>query len=264
MWQHGIILLNKDLNQKGACMILKNRIAIITGAGRGIGMETAVDFAKEGADVVLVSRNEHELSGVAKKAETFGARTLIATGDISIEKDVKNIINMTLSAFNRLDIIVANAGIHLRKSVIDTSVEEWDKMMEINLRGTFLCCREAAKIMIKQDYGKIIIVSSESGKKGSAFQGAYCTTKFGQLGFTEVLQDELKDYNINVNAVLPSATNTKLLRDSYPEVNHSLLLKPEQIAKVITFVASDNASGVKGATYAVWGAQNFKSNLFNS
>ena len=245
-------------------MILKGKIAIITGSGRGIGMETAIDFAKEGADIVLVSRNEKELLEVAKKAESFGARTLIATGNISEEKDVQNILDKTISTFKRFDIFVANAGIHLRKSVIDTTVEEWDKMMEINLKGTFICCREAAKVMIKQNYGKIIIISSESGKKGSAFQGAYCTTKFGQIGFTEVLQDELKDYNINVNAVLPSATDTKLLRDSYPEVNHSLLLKAEQIAKVITFVASDNASGVKGASYAVWGAQNFKPNLFNA
>ncbi len=146
--------------------------------------------------------------------------------DIASEEDVKRIfLRLSMSAFGRVDIIVANAGIHLRKSVIDTSVADWDRMMEINLRGTFLCCREAAKIMVKQNYGKIIIISSESGKKGSASQGAYCTTKFGQLGLMEVLQDELKDYNINVNAVLPSATDTPLLRASYPEVNHSLLLR---------------------------------------
>lgn len=245
-------------------MLLKSKIAIVTGAGRGIGRETAIDFAREGADVVLVSRSEKELSEVASEIKKIGTGVLVATGDIAKEDDVARVFEKTISEFGRVDIVVANAGIHLRKSVIDTTTEEWDEMMAINLRGTFLCCKQAAKIMIKQNYGKIIIISSESGKKGSAFQGAYCTTKFGQLGFTEVLQDELKDYNINVNAVLPSATNTKLLRDSYPEVNHSLLLKPEQIAKVITFVASDNASGVKGASYEVWGAQNMKPNLFNT
>jgi NAD(P)-dependent dehydrogenase (short-subunit alcohol dehydrogenase family) len=245
-------------------MLLKDKIAIVTGAGRGIGRETAIDFAKEGASIALVSRSEKELSEVASEIEKIGTEALIATGDIAIEEDVKKVFEKTVSSFGRVDIVVANAGIHLRKSVIDTTTEEWDEMMAINLKGTFLYCKEAAKIMIKQNYGKIIIVSSESGKKGSAFQGAYCTSKFGQIGFTEVLQDELKDYNINVNAVLPSATNTKLLRDSYPEVNHSLLLKPEQIAKVITFVASDNASGVKGASYEVWGAQNLRPNLFNT
>jgi 3-oxoacyl-[acyl-carrier protein] reductase len=244
-------------------MLLKNKVAIVTGAGKGIGKETAIDFAKEGADIVLVSRTEAELKELSKQIESFGVKSLVVTGDISIEDDVIRIFDKSLAAFKRVDIIVANAGIHLRKSIIDTSVADWDLMMEINLRGTFLCCREAAKIMIKQNYGKIIIISSESGKKGSASQGAYCTTKFGQLGLMEVLQDELKDYNINVNAVLPSATNTPLLRASYPEVNHSLLLRAEQIAKVVTFVASDNASGVKGASYAVWGAQNFKPNLFN-
>jgi NAD(P)-dependent dehydrogenase (short-subunit alcohol dehydrogenase family) len=245
-------------------MLLKDKIAIVTGAGRGIGRETAIDFAKEGASIALVSRSEKELSEVASEIEKIGTESLIATGDIAKEEDVKKVFEKTVSSFGRVDIVVANAGIHLRKSVIDTTTEEWDEMMAINLKGTFLYCKEAAKIMIKQNYGKIIIVSSESGKKGSAFQGAYCTSKFGQIGFTEVLQDELKDYNINVNAVLPSATNTKLLRDSYPEVNHSLLLKPEQIAKVITFVASDNASGVKGASYEVWGAQNLRPNLFNT
>lgn len=245
-------------------MLLKNKIAIITGTGRGIGMETAIDFAKEGASVVLVSRNEKELKKTAGKIESYGVKSIIVTADISIEADVEKIFEKTLEEFRRVDIIVCNAGTHLRKSVIDTTSDEWDKMMAINLRGTFLCCREASKIMIKQNYGKIIIISSESGKKGSASQSAYCTTKFGQIGLMEALQDELKDYNINVNAVLPSATNTKLLRDSYPEVNHSLLLKPVQIAKVITFVASDNASGIKGASYEVWGAQNFKPNLFNT
>jgi len=245
-------------------MLLKDKVAIVTGAGKGIGKETAIDFAKEGANIVLVSRTEADLARLSKQIESFGIKSLVVTGDIASEDDVKKIFDASISAFGRVDIIVANAGIHLRKSVINTTVADWDKMMEINLRGTFLCCREAAKIMIKQNYGKIIIISSESGKKGSASQGAYCTTKFGQLGLMEVLQDELKDYNINVNAVLPSATDTPLLRASYPEVNHSLLLRAEQIAKVITFVASDSASGVKGAAYAVWGAQNLKPNLFNT
>ena len=136
-------------------------------------------------------------------------------------------------------------------------------MLKINLTSTFLCCKEAAKIMISKNYGKIIIVSSESSTRGSAFQGAYCTTKFGQLGFMEVLADEVKDYNINVNAVLPSATNTKLLRDSYPEVNHSLLIKPEQIATVITFMASEKSNAIKGSAIPVYNAQNLKPNLFN-
>ena len=196
--------------------------------------------------------------------EKYKVKTLSLTADIALEEDVAKMIKDTMNAFGRIDILVANAGIHLRKTIIDTSVADWDEMMEINLRGTFLCCREAVKIMIDQNYGKIIIISSESGKKGSASQGAYCATKFGQIGFTEVLTDEVKDYNINVNAVLPSATNTPLIRKSYPEVNHEALTKPESIAKVITFMASENASAIKGASIAVWNAQNYMPNLFNT
>ena len=245
-------------------MLLKNKIAIITGAGKGIGKETALDFAREGANLVLVSRTLEDLKKTSQQVEKYNAKTLCMTTNIASETDVKKMVADTLSTFGRIDILVANAGIHLRKTIIDTSVADWDEMMEINLRGTFLCCREVVKVMTDQDYGKIIIISSESGKKGSASQGAYCTTKFGQIGFTEVLTDEVKDYNINVNAVLPSATNTPLIRRSYPEVNHEALTKPESIAKVITFMASENASAIKGASIAVWNAQNYMPNLFNT
>lgn len=245
-------------------MLLRNKIAIITGAGKGIGKETAFDFAREGANLVLVSRTLDDLKKTSRQLEKYKVKTLSLTADIALEEDVAKMIKDTMNAFGRIDILVANAGIHLRKTIIDTSVADWDEMMEINLRGTFLCCREAVKIMIDQNYGKIIIISSESGKKGSASQGAYCATKFGQIGFTEVLTDEVKDYNINVNAVLPSATNTSLIRKSYPEVNHEALTKPESIAKVITFMASENASAIKGASIAVWNAQNYMPNLFNT
>ncbi len=245
-------------------MLLKNKIAIITGAGKGIGKETALDFAREGANLVLAGRTLEDLEKISKHVDKYDIKTLCITVDIASEIEVKKMVDDTLNTFGRIDILVANAGIHLRKTIIDTSVAEWDEMMEINLRGTFLCCREAIKVMMDQDYGKIVIISSESGKKGSASQGAYCATKFGQIGFTEVLTDEVKDYNINVNAVLPSATNTLLIRKSYPEVNHEALTKPESIAKVITFMASENASAIKGASVAVWNAQNYMPNLFNT
>lgn len=244
-------------------MLLRDRVAVITGAGKGIGRETAIDFAKEGANLVLVSRTMSDLEELVKETESYGIKSVAVTADVSETMDVKKIFDTALSKFGKLDILVANAGIHLRKSIQDTSLEEWEKMLKVNLTGTFLCCREAAKIMMAKNYGKIIIVSSESGTRGSAFQGAYCTTKFGQLGFMEVLADEVKDYNINVNAVLPSATNTKLLRDSYPEVNHSLLIKPVQIATVITFMASEKSDAIKGSIIPVYNAQNLKPNLFN-
>lgn len=245
-------------------MLLKDKIAIVTGAGKGIGWETAIDFAKEGANLVLVSRTKKDLEKLEEAIEPYGVKTLLVPTDIADQGQVEAMVDKTLKHFNGLDILVANAGIHLRKPIVETTVEEWDEMMEINLRGTFLCCKEVVKVMMENNYGKIVIVSSESGTKGSASQGAYCTTKFGQIGFMEVLTDEVKDYNINVNAVLPSATNTPLIRKSYPEVDHQKLITPDRIAKVITFTVSENASAVKGAAIAVWNAQNFKPNLFNT
>jgi NAD(P)-dependent dehydrogenase (short-subunit alcohol dehydrogenase family) len=244
-------------------MLLKDKIAVITGAGRGIGRMTAIDFAKEGANLILVSRSLGELQEVAKETEKFHIKAIPVIADVTKIEDVKNIFSETLLNFKRVDILVSNAGIHLRKSILDTTLKEWEKMLKTNLTSTFLCCKEAVRIMIEQNYGKIVIVSSASGQTGSAFQGAYCTTKFGQLGFMEVLADEVKDYNINVNAVLPHATNTKMLRDSYPEVDHSLLIKPEQIASIITFLASEKPTAIKGAIVPVYNSQNFKPNLFN-
>lgn len=244
-------------------MLLKDKVAIITGAGRGIGRETAIDFAKEGADVILISRTFSEINSLSKELKLLNIKAIPIAADVTSENKVKDFFSAALKEFGRVDIFVNNAGIHLRKSIEDTTLKQWEEVLKINLTSTFICCREAARIMKKQNYGKIIIVSSESGTKGSAFQSAYCTSKFGQIGFMEVLADELKDYNININAVLPSATNTKLLRDSYPEVNHSLLIKPEQIATVITFMASEKASAIKGAVIPVYNSQNLRPNLFN-
>lgn len=239
-------------------MLLKNKIAIVTGAGRGIGRAIALDFAKEGANVVVVSRSMDELIELSEEIKRFKVEALPIKSDISLEEDVKHIFSETISVFKRLDILINNAGIHLLKPILDTTVEEWDRVMEINLRGTFLCCREALKIMIPQNYGKIINISSASGVKGSSNLGAYCASKFGQIALTQVIADEVKDLNININAVLPSAADTKIIRDSYPGIDYSIFIKPEDIARVVAFMVSESASVIKGASIEVYNAQNYK------
>ena len=239
-------------------MLLKNKVAVITGSGRGIGQAIAVDLARNGANVVLVSRSIDELVSLSKTIKHFKVKTLPLKADISSEEDVKYIFCQTMLVFKRLDILVNNAGIHLLKPILDTTIEEWNRVIEVNLKGTFLCCREALKIMIPQNYGKIINISSASGLKGSSNLSAYCASKFGQIGLTQVIADEIKDLNININAILPSAVNTKIIRDSYPGVDYNIFIKPDNIAKVVTFMVSENASAIKGASIEVYNAQNYK------
>jgi len=238
---------------------LKKKVALITGAGRGIGKDIALEYASQGASLVLISRTKGEIQEVSDKcAEDFGVKSIPITSDISKEKDVLDVFNMLKDKFGTLDILVNNAAIHLAKEVTSITTEEWDNIMAVNLRGTFLCCREALRIMKAKNYGKIINISSESGIKGFAMESAYNASKFGQIGLTKSLANEVRKYNININAVLPSATNTKLFMDAYPCVDGKRIIQPLDIAKVAAFLASEDSKAIKAANIEVFNAQDFE------
>ncbi len=238
---------------------LTNRVALVTGAGRGIGREIALEYGKLGADLVLVSRTKTEIERVSKACiDRFNVKSIAIEADISIEDEVFKVFRGLKDNFSKIDILVNNASIYLKKDILNISVKEWDDIISVNLRGMFLCCREALRIMIPRNYGKIINISSESGTKGFALESAYNTSKFGQLGLTKSLANELKGYNININAILPSATNTKLFREAYPEVDTQNILQPSDIAKIAVFLASDYSKVLKGVSIEAYNGQDFE------
>lgn len=234
------------------------KIAIVTGSGKGIGKAIAVDFAREGAKVVLVSRTEKDLINVSEEIKRVGSKSLVVKADVSKEDDVKKIFKKTIKDYKTVDILVNNAAIQVRNHILDISTDEWKKHIDINLTGVFFCMREALKIMVKNNYGKIINISSEMGKKGFSTASSYCASKFGILGLTEASAADLVDKNININAICPSGVETPLVQKSYPDIDFlkTKLMKPEEISKVVLFLASDDAKAIKGSFIDVCGGQN--------
>jgi len=239
--------------------ILKNKVSVITGAAKGIGKAIALDFALAGSHLVLADVDAEELNRACsfiRKLADIKAVQVIA--DISKEKDVIKLFKTAIREFDGVDVLVNNAGIHIFKSLLDMSRQEWDRILNINLRGTFLCCREALKIMVERNKGKIINISSDVGKKGEKYQAAYCASKAGIISLTESLADEFKDYNININAVLPHSVDTGLLRKSFPGLDYSKFMKPGDISKIVLFLACEYALAIKGAAIEVYNGQDFQ------
>lgn len=239
----------------------KGKTVVVTGAGRGIGKGIAIDFGRHGANVVIVSRTREELEKVSGQMKKEGSDCLIVQADVSKESDVKKIFEEAVKKYNTVDILINNAAISLvgkvSNRVTDLTLEEWQKHIDVNLTGTFLCLREALRIMVKNDYGKIIVISSEAGKKGCSLKAAYCATKFGQIGLAESASADVKSKNINVNIVAPAGVDTPLARENYPELDFEKLgfMDSFDISRVVLFLASDAAGAIKGATIDVFGGQ---------
>lgn len=184
-------------------MKLKNKVAIVTGAGQGIGKETALALAKEGA-VVVVSDITEKIHDVVKEIEALGSQGLAIKADVSNNKETEEMAKKTVKKFGRIDILVNNAGIFPFKSLLEMREEDWDKVLDVNLKGVFNCTKAVIPKMIKQKYGKIINITSIAGVKvGHVGLVHYCASKAGIVGFTKATALELAQYGINVNAIAP-------------------------------------------------------------
>ena len=243
---------------------LTGRVALVTGGSRGIGRAIVLAMADAGADVAVVGRSLASLQAVTEEVEQLGRRALAVTGDVSQRQDVDNLVGTVLGAFGSIDILVNNAGISpVFKRIEHVAEEEWDRILDVNLKGCFLCSQAVGRVMIGQKRGTIVNVASIGGKVALPRMVAYCASKAGIIEVTKVCAAEWATHNIRVNAVAPAYVETDMvegLRQNphlYSELIRNTpmgrLARPEEIAQVVVFIASDAASYLTGETISVDG-----------
>ncbi|MCI9260923.1 3-oxoacyl-[acyl-carrier-protein] reductase [uncultured Adlercreutzia sp.] len=241
------------------------RCAVVTGSTRGIGRAIAGELAAAGMNVVVNSSSERSLPAAeelaAQLADQFGVETLAVAANVAVEAEANALIEAALEAFGRVDVLVNNAGITRDGLAARMSDEDFDAVIDINLKGTFHCCRAAAKPMMKQRWGRIINMSSVVGVYGNAGQINYAASKAGVIGMTKTIAKELAKRNVTANAVAPGfiATDmTDALSDSQKEaitsrIGCGRLGEPADIAHLVRFLASDEASYITGQVICVDG-----------
>ena len=224
--------------------MLKGKVAIITGASRGIGRATALTFARAGAKVVLASRTQHDLETVANLIHIEGGEAHIIPADVTQAEAVEGMVNRTLAAYGQIDILVNNAGTGVFEMVADSDPEAWTQVVASNLKSTYLCSKYVLPSMLERQSGQIINVLSIAAKVAFKASSAYCAAKAGALAFTKVLAEEVRGENIRVTAVSPGSVDTPFWGEikGHPDLN--LMLKPEHVAETIFFVATQPAGMV--------------------
>ncbi len=236
-------------------MKFEGQVALVTGAARGIGEAIARLLAQEGAEVVVIDVDVQGAQQVAQEMVKSGWKAKAIAADVSQREAVQQLVSEAVSAFGKIDILVNNAGIIGRGTFIEHSPQDWDRILSVNLGGTFNCCQEVVPLMIEQGGGKIINISSIAGKVGDlASAPSYGASKGAINAFTKSLARELALHNINVNAVAPHAIETDMSRE-WPEEKRRQIIesiplkrlgKPQDVAEAVAFLASDAANFITG------------------
>jgi len=243
--------------------VLDGKVAIVTGGSSGIGKAIAKTYLDHGAKVAIVDVDEEGLQETQKELAKFKEKVLLVKGDVTKVGDVRKAVDETVKKWKKIDVLVNNAGVGTISSLIEMTEEEWDYVLDVNLKGMFLLTKEVAKVMIEQEEGCIINISSINEEVPLAGEIHYCVSKGGVKMLTRTVALELAPYNIRVNAIAPGMTETALTEEVLviPELKSAVLHqiplgrigRPEDIAKVAVFLASDYASWVTGATIYVDG-----------
>jgi 3-oxoacyl-[acyl-carrier protein] reductase len=211
--------------------------ALVTGGGRGIGKETAILLSKKGLNVIICSRTQKEIDFAVKEIKSLRNGQIIGRKcDVSVYSEVNSLVKEALEIYGRIDVLINNAGITYVKKLIDTTEEQWDQTLDINLKGAFLFCKAIVPHMIESNCGVIINVSSGAGKVGFEDISAYCASKFGMIGLTESLAREVANHNIRVMTICPGEVATKMQEDvdaRYYELNKHKMLHPTTVAEKI-------------------------------
>jgi len=217
---------------------LDGKVAVVTGAGRGIGKVIARTLAAAGAQVVAAARTAEEIDSLADEITRAGGKAMAVRTDVTDEASVEELFAVIDDKCGRVDILINNAGMGVFSHIVDCSSEDFDRVLAVNAGGTFLCSREAFKRMIPRKSGYIINISSVLGIRAYVNQGAYTAAKHGVMGLTKNLALEGQPHNIRVSAILPGGVNTELIRKSRPDLDASALLEPEDIADAVMYLLS--------------------------
>jgi meso-butanediol dehydrogenase / (S,S)-butanediol dehydrogenase / diacetyl reductase len=254
-------------------MRLANKVAIVTGGGRGIGQTICRTMAAEGATIVVVDIDRAAAEETAALIRGLGRESLALAVNVTNKAQVQAMVGNVVGAFGRIDVLMNNVGVLAISSVLDMAEETWDKVMTINTKGTFLCSQAVLPVMIRQRQGKIINMSSQAGKEGSALSSVYAASKHAVIGFTQSLAKEVGEYNITVNAVCPGSVDTEMLDTIYfpekarlsgmaPEeyrrsfVNRipmKRMARAEEVGYLVVFLASSEADYITGTAVNVAG-----------
>ena len=221
---------------------LVDKTAIVTGASRGIGKAVALALAAQGARVMLVARSEADLLGVRAEIEAQGGRAWVAPADVSCEEAVRAVAQQAREQLGHVDVLVNSAGIGVFGPLLNTSTEDWDRVMAINARGPFLVSREVVPLMPAG--GCIVNVASVVGVKGYVNQGAYSASKHALMGFTKVLAQEVQRLGIRVHVVCPGGVDTDLAKQARPDLDTSDLMTPPEIAELVLFLINQRGRAI--------------------
>lgn len=240
---------------------LKNKVAIVTGGSRGIGRAVAIALAKMGASLVVSARAYEKAEGVAGEIQALGSEALAVKADVSDAHQVEGLVRSCLEQFGRLDILVNNAGVAKDALILRMKDEDWNQVLDVNLKGAFYCIRAALKPMVKQRSGRIINIASVVGTTGNVGQANYVASKAGLVGLTRAAAREVAAWGITVNAVAPGFIMTDMTKALSEKVKQSILSQvplqrfgsPEEVASVVCFLASDAAGYITGQVVHVNG-----------